>query len=274
MIIDWSVPFRLETPDGNITFNNVTDQVGPFLVSEACVAQYQVRSSKDNIPQADGSIIHRKFKTGYEIGLTVELWQSDVAVACGPEVSEMGDELDGLLSSLLNPPDQLGRLVWTPRGGTARMFNEVSLMNAPVAQQPDDAPIRVVFTLETAFPYAMEEAEQDETTAPGTSTITVPGNTPTWPVLRVQGGGGGVSTFIVSNVDLGAALYYDGATIPAGQYLEINMFNNTAFLNGDGANYIAGFDPELSDFFPLLPGDNQIDINTATVDWLINGAWA
>lgn len=273
MIIDWSLPFRLETPDGTLYFNSA-DGVGPFLVADSCVAQYSVRSSKDNIPQADGSILHRKFKTGYEIGLTLALYKTDGQVACGDDVTVMGDEIDGLLSSLLNPPDQLGRLVWTPSGGTARMFNEVALSQAPISQQPENAPIRVVFALETQFPYAMEEAEQDETTPPGTTVISVPGNTPTWPVLRVQGGGGGVNNFIISNVDLGMALDYDGATIPAGQYLEINMFNNTAFLNGDGANYIAGFDPTASDFFPLLPGDNQIDINTASVDWLINGAWA
>lgn len=273
MIIDWGLQFELETPYGTVTFN-ATDGVGPKLVPSGCVAQYTARPSKDNIPQADGYEVHRSFRTGYDISLTVELWKTDQEVACDEQITVLGDYLDGAISSLQNPPDQLGRLVWTPSGGTSRMFNQLSQWTAPVATQPEDGPITIQFTVTSPFPYGMEEAEQDETVAPGTTVITVPGNTGTYPVLRIQGGGGGINNFIVSNVDLGAALVYDGAAIPAGQYIEVNMFKGTAFLNGDGANYINGFDPELSDFWYLLPGDNQIDTNTVTVDFLINGAWA
>lgn len=273
MIIDWGLEFVLETPQGDITFNAINGD-GPKLVPSACVAQYTMRSSKDNIPQADGDEVHRAFRGGYDISLTVELWENDTTVACDEQITVRGDILDGFISSLQNPPDQLGRLVWTPSGGSSRMFNQLSLWSAPVPAQPEDGPIVIHFELVSPFPYGMEELEQDETVPPGTTVVTVPGNTGTYPVLRVQGGGGGVNDFIISNVTLGAALVYSGASIPAGQYLEINMFAGTAFLNGNGANFIAGFDPQLSEFFYLLPGDNQIDINTPTVDFLINGAWA
>lgn len=77
----------------------------------------------------------------------------------------------------------------------------------------------------------------------------------------------------MSNVDLGMALVWDGPTIPTGEYLEVNMFNGTAFLNGDEANQLRGFDPTLSEWFFLATGDNQIDTNARTT-WLVNNAWA
>lgn len=275
MIVNWALPFELQTPYANIDLN-ADDGVGMKLVPELCAAKYSVRSSKDNVPQADGSILHYRFKTGYELALTVELWATRDNIACAEDITVLGEALDGALSSLLNPPDQNGRLIWTPDGaGTmpgARMFNDLALLEAPVSVMQAGGAIRVQFVLDTQWPYAMDTSER-QISVDGTVFIDHGGNADLYPVLKVLGGGGGVSNFIVSNVTQGKALSYDGATIPAGEYLEINMFKNTAFLNGDEANYLNGFDPELTDFFTLSPGENQIDTNTEVI-FLVNGAWA
>jgi len=277
MIIDWSLPFSIVSPYATISVN--ADPLGYAFVPELCVAKYAVRSSKDPIPQADGSILHRRFKTGYEIALTIELWTSKDTIACDDDVTEMGVELDGVLSSLLNAGDNEGRLIWTPSGaGTfpgPRMFDDVRLLVEPVSNQQAQGAIRVQFVLDTQYPYAIDQTQQAISTTDGTETIEMEGNTDFWPVFQVYAGASPMSTFSIANDTTGEALVYSGTAIAAGDYLEIDCFRNTAFVNGDGASRIDGFDPELSDFFPLVPGENLI--NCSGMDelvTLVNNAWA
>lgn len=275
MVIDWSLPFTLETPFADLDFN-ASDGIGMKLVPELCVARYSVRSTKDNVPQGDGSELHFRFKTGYEIGMTAELWATKDLIACDTDITTLGEALDGALSSLLNPPDQAGRLKWAPSGtGTmpgARMFDDLALLESPVATMQAGGAIRVQWVLDTQWPYAIDQAEQD-IDVNGTVVIGMEGTADYYPVIKVFAGGSPLSNFIISNVTQGKALSYDGTAIPTGEYLEIDTFKNTAFLNGDQANYLNGFDPELTDFFTLSPGDNQIDTNCQTT-FLTNNAWA
>lgn len=274
MIIDFTLPFTLETPYADLDFN-AADGSGMKLVPEQCVAKYDIRSSKDNIPQQDGSILHRRFKTGYEVGLTVQLWSTQDQIACGEALASYAEALDGALSSLLNPPDQYGRLKWTPAGaGTfpgGRMFDDLRLLESPTPVQQAQGAMQVQFVLDTPFPYAIDQAERD-IDVDGTVVITADGNSRYWPVVKVYAVGSPMTSFTLSNVDLGMSIQWDGAAVTVGEYVEVNMFNSTVFLNGDETNLIAGVDPTTSDFFWLEPGDNQIDTNQPSV-WLVNGAW-
>ncbi len=75
------------------------------------------------------------------------------------------------------------------------------------------------------------------------------------------------------------ALIYDsglpgGVAIPSGHFVEVNFFTGSAFLDGSGANRKAAVDLRFSEFFPLVPGDNNLSIFGASATILSNGAWA
>jgi hypothetical protein len=52
------------------------------------------------------------------------------------------------------------------------------------------------------------------------------------------------------------------------------MFGGTAFKNGNEDNLLAAIDMRYSDFWPLIPGENQVAVIGATALVLSNGAWA
>jgi hypothetical protein len=71
--------------------------------------------------------------------------------------------------------------------------------------------------------------------------------------------------FQLENVISGDVIVYDAALpgadpIGGGDYVEINTFYGTAFLNGDGADMLAGIDPNLTTFWPLNVGPNDVDV--------------
>jgi hypothetical protein len=54
----------------------------------------------------------------------------------------------------------------------------------------------------------------------------------------------------------------------------VTFFDGKAYLNGSGAARKAGIDFRYSDFFPIAPGDNEIEVSGATVLVKTNPAWA
>ncbi len=116
----------------------------------------------------------------------------------------------------------------------------------------------------------------------GLEVITNTGNTDFYPVVRVFGATSFFQMFNESVVDLSGnplVLQYDSGlpgavAIGGGDYVEFNFFTGTAFLNGSGANRLAGVDMRYSDFFPLIPGDNFLSIVGASALVLSNGSWA
>lgn len=283
--IEFSQPMTLTSPQGTIDFNGSTGDRW-ILIPEQCQAGPDLRVTKDLIPQSDGEIFHRRFKTGYTARL-VAMPFKDGAYAIGADLVDMWDDLLLNLDALVNPSlASLGsgfcRLQWVQSGsGDAWMLDRIRLLELP---RPSGIyPKVVAFTVDTELPYSMRTNETTTSLSDGVeSTLNNTGTTAFQPVIKVYGDTAGVQEFTLVNTDnldlngnpvqihwLGSALP-GGADIGASDYIEINCFRGTVVLNGsESFASIAGIDIPGSDLrFPLVPGDNHITIDGADADIL------
>lgn len=292
-IADWTVPFELlsavyagattlpiNTPT---TFDAGT---GIYLLKqEECALTNVVRQTKDFVPQEDGAILHRRFTGGMEMALTIQFWQNTSDIACDELLQEMVDDLMGYLYGLLNAGDNEGRILWTPAGGssaisTQRMLDDLRLLSYPEGNQTAGNPFELKVTVDCELPYAEDASEV--TIAPNTfpvlpTTVTNYGDRPTYPVFQMYG-----KAWILTNNTTSQSMDFDDSRpecpdVGPGNFVEVNMFRNTAFLNGSDANMLPGIDALNSDFFSLAPGPNVLalvgdGIGTSIVK--VNGAWA
>lgn len=288
----WSSPtqFDLTNPySGTLVFNVQSDRLY-LLDQQGCEFNITVRSTKDNVPQADGSILHHRFLTGVEMVLTIQLWESQDRVACDDLLASMLDEISGSFRSLLNAGDNEGRLAWEIDGGNTRMLDDCRLLVYPEVRMTEALTI-VTVTIDSKYPYA-EDLTQVATLieAGDTVTITNDGTAEYFPVFQINrlypaaAGASPVSSFVIANNTSGQQISYDGAfpgasSISANRFAEIDCFSNTIYEStspvgpGDGANLKAGVDELNSEYFSLLTGDNEITCDVdATVLW--QPAWA
>ncbi len=293
-IADWSVPFSLlsapyaastELPI-NTPITTFANGTGIYLLRpDACHLRNGVRAVKENVPQEDGSILHRRFLTGSEMDLTVQFWQTRNVIACDELLQEMSDTFMGYAYGLLNAGDNEGRVLWTPAGGssplpsTRRMLDDLRLFTYPVESISANQPYELSLTVDCDLPYSQDET-QDDPAIPGT--IANYGNRPTFPVMKLYGTFTGV---LVTNTSTGAIWQWDGTLPNAGgainspHYIEVNTFHNTAYLDSNQDNLLAGVIQTTSDFFSLIPGNNVITVaytggaGGASL-MLTNGAWA
>lgn len=297
-MIDWDIAYDLNTPQGTFQFNQAT--TSPFtsdgnylylLDHEKCSATPgPLRLTIDPIPQADGSIIPPSFKSGYQLRLSVQLWVQDGdgadarSPACCADKQVMWDTLLMHMNALMNPSvaDLYGgnaRLLWTPCDYVdGRLLDHIRLTEWPTVADEGNVSV-VTLTLGTEFPYSIDAVENqnylDWVAFNGGSSVM-------YPVFRVFATGAPVGSFTITNMTTGESISYDegypGANfIPAGQFVEINTFRNTVYLNGSGANYKPGINVAASDFFPLQLGENDItftsDIGGSCL-MLWQNAWA
>lgn len=274
----WSVPtvFDLTNPYSGILQFNVEDPESAFLVNQAgCQFKIGVRSTTDNVPQSDGSILHHRFLTGTQIAMTVELWVNDQNPACSEILVDMLDMLMGSLRSLLNAGDNEGRLSWTIPGGNTRMLDDVRLLEYPVFAM-NGAVATVSFVLDSQYPYAQDLTQISTDIADGaTETLDNEGTADYFPVFKVFGP---TSAFTLENLTTGIQIEYnaalpDAVAIGGGDYAEINTFTNEIFLNGDGANLKAGIMQLASDYPSLVVGENDVTIDGASAEALWAPAW-
>lgn len=260
----WDTPFYLVTDQGSLTLNEPASTDGGFLLDvDACAAGVAMRASKDNVPQADGSILHHRFVTGYEMHMELELWTPapNNVLACyttDPSADYLNDTLMRHLRAMV---DGNGRVLWQPAYGDTRLMDQVKLLQAPVITVSPGGPSRVAFTLDSPFPYIMDYTQIVTALSGGVSdTLSNIGTAPFYPVFKVYGP---VSQFTLTNITTGKSFSYDadqpGAQmIGTGEYAEISTFGNTIYLNGDQDNLKPGIVIATSDFFPLAVGDNEI----------------
>ena len=131
MLGEWDVDFDLVLLNtaGAITNTLPLNQtnVSTFrryqLVPDVCSTQLPVRVTQDDIPQGDGAIPHRRWRSGYGVHLAIEMLidehdMNEPQPACDADLVEMMDELGffinqmirtGLVSGLPN-----ARLIWSP----------------------------------------------------------------------------------------------------------------------------------------------------------------
>lgn len=293
MIAEWDVPFDLITPAGTLHLN-VTDPTSGFryqLVPERCSANLPVRVTEDDMPQHDGKIPHRRWRSGYQMHLAIEPMietGGEFDCAGGADLVAMLDELGLHLNAMIRtglfPGAPNARITWDPSGFDARMIDRAQLLGAPLVTLDGSlGGMLVEFDVDTPYPYYISVLETDTALSDtGVHLINNAGNTDSYPTIQVFGT---VSQFTITNesiVDMNGdplMIEYDaslpgGAAITSPHYVEIINFQATVFLDGDGANRKAGINMLTTDWFPLIPGDNEIWISGAAGLVKANDAWA
>lgn len=277
---EWDVPFFLETVYGTLTLNAATGE-RYLLVPQACDMGANIRATVDNVPQADGSVLHHRFETGYFVQLSLQLWYGD-APACNEDLELMVDTLNLHVRALINAGDNEGRLYWTPSGAANRMVDDLRLLERLTFAVAETGAVVATFTVDTNRPYAQDHAEITTPIANGgTATLTNDGTTDFFPVMLVTPDIQTPPTpteFYIGTTTLGSVLHWSSAypgtpTLVPGDYIEIDFFRNTLYVNGDEDNAKSGFDPTISEFFPLEPGANDVTIIGGDVDVLWQSAW-
>ena len=297
MIAEWELPFDLFTEYGHLLFNQPIDSTTTRrfqLEPTRCRSGLPVRLVDDDVPQGDGKISHRRWRSGYQMHLAVApvLWDGDETVdaepACGADLVEMLDLL-GLHINELVRTGQIGganaRLFWTPSGHDERMLDRVQLV--AVTNTPGESDLGgylVEVDIDSTFPYYIEADDTETTIGSGaTATINNPGNTDYLPVVEAYGAYGAFTLTNHSVQDLDGvdiAIVYDaslpgGDAVAGGDWVEFEFFRETAYLNGNVSGRKGSIDWSQSDFFPLVPGDNEIELSGG--DHVVvksAGAWA
>lgn len=128
--LEWDVDFILSTPYGDLPFNSLassgTTPVGYFMLdSTACIAGTARRVTRTNIAQAGGEITHKKYRSGYAMELTVQLWET-IGEGGKPAERAVVREMADLLMLHLNSIDNAdGRIRWAPSGANERMLDRI-----------------------------------------------------------------------------------------------------------------------------------------------------
>ena len=278
-IVEWDVPMQLISFEGTLLLNDDAEPDWYYKVMPAASESYaDLRITKDDIPQQDGSILHEEFAAGYVVKLTLQYWEQNdppctpvTQPACDAAAVRAHDRMMLHYRSLLNGPTA-GRLIYQPTDQNARMFDQLRLAERmQVSVDPQTASlVTVAFAMHSPYPYALDFAQTTTvlTDASPTTIITNDGTAPMYPVLRVYGP---TDYFSVTNESVLDAqgnpltFIYDAAlpgapSIGSTEYVEIIMFNGTVVLNGDEDSIISGMVLLESDFWFLRVGDNQITV--------------
>lgn len=275
-VVEWSVPFELQTPQGDLTLNSTvtlpSGDTGIFLLNpQACSTGLELRATDNFIPEQDGEQTHQRYWGGALMTLGVVLMEKTDAPACGELLQEMSDYLLKRIRAYTRPPapPNDARVLWTPSGESQRMLKD-AVINSPYEPQLiDGGATMFTWQVKSPYPYAMDAAE---TTTALNAVLTNGGTADFWPVIRVTGG----TAFTITNTSV---LDEDGNALQiiySGTYTgfaEIDCFNGTIFQNGDGANLSGDINFLSTDYFWLQPGANDITIVGGSANVLWQNAW-
>lgn len=223
-----------------------------------------IRNPMSTRPHKGGGIGHA-FARDYRV-FTIE---GIVLASTNTIRTTLEDKLRGVAESLMK--DQ-GRCFFLPSGQATR-FLEVKHYEAV---DNSDFPYGIAgphgfnITFVAERPYPLTYTQSLTNLPDGTPTaIGNAGNAETWPVVKVYGPSAG---FTLSRAD-GTSVIWVG-TLGAGVYIEIDMFKETMYNDGNGADRLGGLDLENSDFFPIPAGGDTLTVTGATGTVLANAAWA
>lgn len=293
--IEFDIPMSIVSPylpDG-LLINQLIAPIGStsyyFLVrpSGYQIVPGKFRSVIDSISQADGVSMQAPYIDGLVATMTVEYWEAtngdihSLTLACAQTARLMDEMLLGVLNSLrvwTTDPNTMQRYEWTPTGaGSDRLLTNVLLTTWPTLALQDPPPgVQRTFSLGTPFPYAIDITQTTTVIDDGSSAaLTNNGNADFSPVMQVAGP---VTVFLITDEATGQTISYDGTrpgavAIGSGHYAEIDFFQGSIFLDGDGADLVAGLDPTVTDLFTLAPGAQTISVTGADVTVLYNDAW-
>ena len=107
--------------------------------------------------------------------------------------------------------------------------------------------------------FYSQTLDADEITfAAGSGVVNNGGNAPTYPIIRVHGTASG--TITVTNTTTGRTVSFTGLSLGAGEYMDIDMLNETVTKNDD-TNLYEYVDSD--DFWWLIEGNNTITISAS-----------
>lgn len=279
-IAEWENLISLVTPQGELLLN--TEQAEGFFLTakENADSGCDVRATAQGVPQGAGSILHRGFPDGYGLKIPIQYWVDAKTPACAtsnPTAQQMDDRLMRHVRSILGGG---GRVFYHPAGMAVRLLDQIN--NVAKSPLTEEAGLTgTVLTLASPYPYLINFDQTLTTLTSGspTATLTNTGSAPFFPVFKVYGS---FDDFVLSNLTTGMEIAYDdsqpgGAAVVSPDYIEIDTFRNTVYLNGDGASRKAGIVIPTSDFFTLEVGANDLQIasdgTAPNVDVLWQAAW-
>lgn len=270
-ISDWNCPARLITPEGTLYFNNTSQVEGYYVqIKESCDGGADLRATRSSVPQSGGSILDLGFDEGYLLKLAIAYFAGpEDAPACETSDPTLADMDDLLMLHLRSIESGGGRYIFQPTGKNERLLDNLQLYERPVITV-ESGLTGVQFTLASPFPYTIDFNQtltQLDSGSPS-AVLNNTGTAPFFPVFKIYG------PFDSFEIDTDQVdefgnpmkiLYQDilpGAVpVGIGNYIEIDTFRNTAYLNGSGASRKAGISIIQSDFFTLNPGNNTISIS-------------
>lgn len=163
-----------------------------------------------------------------------------------------------LQAALDLPRDGLTTFKFITQGGLALQC-DVQL-NAPIqaplrAGEVTIGEFRIELIAEDPLFYAQSESSEDITFVSGSGVVNPGGNAPVYPVIRIYGN---VTDPVITNTTLGRTVSFSGLTIGANEWVDVDMFNETA-VNQDGDSVFDTIDSD--DFWWLAEGNNTITIS-------------
>ncbi len=280
--LEWDVAHEIVSPYGSLPINTpgaaLTSGLYPvFVIEPPYTIVPGMRSTRDNISQADGSSIQPPYLTGLVATLTLQYWTqpfggeaAEREPACGQDLREMDELLTLHLNALRacsSDPATLQQLVWTPTGlGDDRMLTWVFLTSWLAPDFSNSPLVQTTFELATPYPYAVDATPVVASISAGSSHgIVNAGSADVKPVITV----GACTGFTITNITTGETVEYD-STRPGAQAITgteiatIDFFLGTIILN-DGTDLVAGLVPTATDFFSLPPGTTTIGVTGASI---------
>ena len=163
-----------------------------------------------------------------------------------------------LLAAFDLPRDGLTALKFVTQGGLS-LQAEVQLnaqIQAPLnAGEVTIGDFRIELVAEDPNFYSQTLDSEDITFAAGSGSLSNGGNAATYPTIRIYGA---VTDPVITNSTLDKTISLSGITIADGEYIDINMLNETV-IDQAGVNKYGYIDSD--DFWWLVEGNNSIVIS-------------
>lgn len=294
--MDSGIPMSLLTPYGEIVFNDLTGDAtsaslsgldvpiwpGPGVVPASISAEINasglpdgngylmqfvsgmhgsdVRNPVDNRPHKHGGIIHKFYSGPKYFGL------DGLVVGDDPAIRQI--LYDYLAAFIFAGMQTDSRFFFKPPGQAVRFktcrnyaSTEVIGPAGSPGQSPNEVagPKQFLAQFVSVNPFSYTYTERDQTiTSPTPVFIPNDGTVETWPVLRVYSGAGPspLEGFLLQNSTF--SLSWEGSLNP-GHYIEVDMYNETMYEDGNGANRLGGMTDD-SDFWSIAAGGEDVSL--------------
>lgn len=269
------IPYVLETPAGDLTFNPSAGANGYYLTDVTGMGA-AVRSSSSPRPQADGAIVYDAFRGELAPVLQGYIKCAQPGDSEATALAARSALIDDLRAAVYSLMREDGLLRFTPSGESERQLMGVRQLERPDIAGNQGLVKQFSIMLITGDPiaYAAGTASTVQRTNTGTVAAVNSGNVPTLPVIRVEGPWTSSSSIVVTNTTTGLSWTVTGTSASDGDYIEADHKAET-LVNASGASYLQYLEPASSEFFPLEPGSNTISLagsgmtssTTFTVTW-------